>query len=53
MKNITFFVTRSEDNYFIASAQEESIVTQAKTLDDLIKNIEEAISLHLEYFYCF
>ena len=48
MKNITFFVTKWEDGYFVATAQEESIVTQAKTLDELIQNIEEAVSLHFE-----
>lgn len=48
MKTITFFVTRYSDGYFVATAIEDTIVTQAKTLDELIKNIDEAVALHFE-----
>ncbi len=48
MKTLTFFVTKWEDGYFVANAQEESIVTQAKTLDELMRNIDEAVALHFE-----
>ena len=47
MNPLTFVITKSE-SFYVASALEESIVTQAETFDDLIKNIEEAISLFFD-----
>lgn len=49
MKTITLFVTRQDDGFYVATAQEESIITQAKTLDELIKNIDEVVALHFEH----
>ncbi len=48
MKNITFFVQKYKDGYFVANAMEESIVTQAKTLDELVENTNQAVELHFE-----
>ncbi len=48
MKTIAQFkITRDKDAY-IAEGVDLAIVTQAKDLDSLVKNIEEAVSLHLE-----
>ncbi len=46
MKNIIqFSISKGEKNY-IAHAVDFPIFTQAKTLDELIKNIQEATKLH-------
>lgn len=37
-----------EDGYFSAAARNELIFTQGKTMDELFKNIGEAVSLYLE-----
>ena len=48
MKTIAQFrVYKNEDTY-IAEGVDLAIVTQADNLDILVKNIEEAVSLHLE-----
>ena len=47
MKNLTFVISKS-DKFLVASCSEEPIVTQGKTFDKLLSNIEEAVSLHLE-----
>ena len=44
---IQFYVYRGE-KYYVAEGIDLAIVTQAETLDALIKNIQEAIELHLE-----
>ena len=33
---------------FVASCEEISVITDGQTMDELLKNIKEAISLHLE-----
>ena len=48
MKHIIQFNVTKEDKYFVASGIELAIVTQGKTLDELVKNIREAVDLHLE-----
>ncbi len=48
MKLVTFFVTKWDDGFYVATAQEESIVTQAQTFDELLHNIDEAVELHFE-----
>jgi predicted RNase H-like HicB family nuclease len=40
-------VTRSA-NLYVAECLEVAVVTQGRTLDELVKNLREAISLHLE-----
>lgn len=47
-QNILHFHIAKGDNHYIASGVELAVVTQGKTLDELSKNIEEAVSLHLE-----
>lgn len=39
---------RKGDSYYVAQCLEISVVTQGKTLDETIANLEEAVSLHLE-----
>jgi len=46
MKNIIQFSVSREDKYYTASAADFAIVTQAKTLDDLAKNIQEAVEVY-------
>ncbi len=48
MQNLIHFEITKGDDYYCASAREFSIVTQAKTLDELLKNITEATELHME-----
>ena len=46
MKNIIHFSISKEGKYYTASGVDFAIVTQAKTLDELAKNIQEATELH-------
>ena len=49
MKNIIqFSIENGQDGYFVASAADFPIVTQAKGLEDLIKNAIEATELYFE-----
>ncbi len=48
MKSIIQFSISKGKKYYIASGVELPIVTQAKTLDALSKNIQEALELHLK-----
>lgn len=48
MKHIIQFQISKGDKYYIAQGVDLAIVTQAKTLDELAKNILEATALHLE-----
>jgi predicted RNase H-like HicB family nuclease len=48
MKSIIQFSIYKGEKYYIASGVDLPIVTQAKTLDALSKNIQEAVELHLE-----
>jgi predicted RNase H-like HicB family nuclease len=36
------------DTHYVAECIDLPVVTQAKSLDELVENIEEAIALHLE-----
>lgn len=36
------------EKYFVAECMDLAVVTQGKTLDELVKNLKEAIELHLE-----
>ncbi len=47
MKSIIQFTISKGEKYFIASGVDFPVVTQGKTLDELYKNIKEAVSLHL------
>ena len=36
------------DKYFVAECLDLPVITQGKTLDELVKNLKEALKLHLE-----
>ena len=49
MKNIIYFkVNKGMDNYYVASAMDFPIVTQAQDLDELVLNAQEASELYFE-----
>ena len=48
MKTIIQFNIHKGENVYIAEGIDLGIVTQATDLDTLVKNIEEAVELHLE-----
>jgi predicted RNase H-like HicB family nuclease len=49
MKNIIqFSIEKGEDGYYVASANNFAIVTQAKTLEELFTNVKEATELYFE-----
>jgi len=49
MKNIIqFSIEKGQDGYYVASANDFAIVTQAKNLEDLFANIREATELYFE-----
>lgn len=48
MKTIAQFRIFKDKNTYIAEGIDLAIVTQADDLDELVKNIEEAVSLHFE-----
>ena len=48
MKSIIQFQITKGDTHYTANGIDLPIVTQAETLDELTKNINEAVSLHLE-----
>lgn len=47
--NIVFEITKEDEGGYSAGAVDYFIVTQGKTLDELMKNIEEATTLYLEH----
>lgn len=49
MKNIIVFsIEKGLDGFYVASAKDYFIVTQAKTFEELISNIKEATALYFE-----
>ena len=48
MKRIIQFKIYRGEKYFIGEGMDISVVTQGKTVDEVIKNIQEAVDLHLE-----
>jgi predicted RNase H-like HicB family nuclease len=44
---IKVFIRKSE-KYYVAECLEIPVVTQGKTIDDTVKNLREAVALHLE-----
>jgi len=48
MKSIIQFKISKSDNSYIAEGVDLAIVTGADTLDELVKNIKEAVELHFE-----
>ena len=41
-------IVRKGDSHYVAECVEIAVVTQGKTLDDTIKNLQEAVQLHLQ-----
>jgi predicted RNase H-like HicB family nuclease len=39
---------RKGEQYYVAECVEIAVVTQGKTLDDTLKNLKEAVALHLK-----
>ena len=48
MKHIIQFKIYKGEKYYIGECTDLPIVTQGKTIDELVKNIKEALELHLE-----
>jgi len=48
MKKIIQVKIYKGEKYYVAECLDLPVVTQGKTLDEVTKNIKEAISLHLE-----
>ena len=48
MKNFINIHIYKGEKYYVAECIDLPIVTQGKTLDELVSNLKEAISLHLE-----
>ena len=48
MKSVIHFYISKGEKQYVAEGVELAIVTQAKTLDELVKNIHEATELHLK-----
>ncbi len=44
---IKVFIKKSE-KYYVAECLEIAVVTQGKTIDETVKNLREAVALHLE-----
>lgn len=48
MKHIIHFHISKGEKYYVAQGIELPVVTQGKTLDELVENLKEAVSLQLE-----
>ena len=48
MVEILFTVTEAAEGGFVASAVTDSIVTEADTLDELRRNVREAVECHFD-----
>ena len=46
-RTIKAYIHRGE-KYYVAECLEIAVVTQGKTLDETVANLEEAVALHLE-----
>ena len=41
-------IVRKGDSHYVAECVEIPVVTQGKTLDETVRNLQEAVELHLE-----
>jgi len=48
MKSIIQFHIYKSESHYVAEGTDLAIVTQGKTLDELMYNLKEALELHLE-----
>jgi len=46
-RSVKAFISRGQD-YYVAECLEIAVVTQGRTLDETISNLQEAVALHLE-----
>jgi predicted RNase H-like HicB family nuclease len=47
-KSITASIYPGEETGYVAECVEISVVTQGNTLDEVVRNLKEAVALHLE-----
>ncbi|MFQ4135765.1 type II toxin-antitoxin system HicB family antitoxin [Nodosilinea sp. PGN35] len=47
-QTIKSFIRPGEQSGYIAECLEISVITQGETLDEVVRNLQEAVSLHLE-----
>lgn len=47
-QTIKSFIRLGEQSGYVAECLEISVVTQGETLDEVVQNLKEAVSLHLE-----
>ena len=47
-QTIKSFIRPGEQSGYVAECLEISVVTQGETLDEVVQNLREAVSLHLE-----
>jgi predicted RNase H-like HicB family nuclease len=47
-RNIKAIVRPGEESGYIAECVEIAVVTQGRTLDDTMRNLQEAVAVHLE-----
>ncbi len=45
---INFTITKGEDGFYVASADEEAIFTQGKTFEELVETIKEAVEVSVD-----
>ena len=48
LKHTIKAVISKGESHYVAECLEVSVVTQGKTLDDVVKNLREAVALHLD-----
>ncbi len=48
MKKIIMFKVYKGEKYYIAECMDLAVVTQGRTLDEVVENVKDAIALHLE-----
>lgn len=47
-QTIKSFIRLGEQSGYVAECLEISVITQGETLDEVVQNLKEAVSLHLE-----
>lgn len=47
-RNIKAVIRPGEESGYVAECMEIAVVTQGQTLDEVIRNLQEAVALHLE-----
>lgn len=47
-QTVKSFIRPGEQSGYVAECLEISVVTQGETLDEVVQNLSEAVSLHLE-----